>query len=149
MATPLIDSISDRMTTWIGSTSSLIIHSLFFLLSFLSHWFFGLDFDSILLVLTTVVSLEAIYLAIFIQRSVNQQGERLEDVEESIDEVEQALDDVEESLDEVEESLKETEDDIDDIAADTAKQLGVPLDKLTVQMQAILDELNELKNKNK
>ncbi len=131
--TRFIDSFSDRMTQWIGSTSSLILHTLFFALTLTSHWFFGWSFDLVLLILTTVVSLEAIYLAIFIQRAVNQQGIRLDEVEDSIDEVEEALDDVEESL-------IETEDDIADIARDTAKHLEEPLDELMAEMRRLLDE---------
>lgn len=101
----LLKDIPDIMVKWVGTTNSLIVHSVFFLLAFLSHWIFPISFDSVLLILTTVVSLEAIYLAIFIQRSVNQQATRLDDVEDALDDVEESLDDVEESIDDVEESL--------------------------------------------
>ena len=112
--TNFINKISDSLTRWVGSTASLLIHTLFFLGAFLSHWIIGWTFDFILLVLTTVVSLEAIYLAIFIQRSVNQQAVRLNDVEEAVDDVEEALDDVEEALDDVEEGLEDVEKSIND-----------------------------------
>ena len=101
----LLKDIPDILVKWVGTTESLLVHSAVFLLSFLSHWIFHLSLDLVLLVLTTVVSLEAIYLAIFIQRSVNQQSTRLEDVEDALDDVEESLDDVEESIDDVEESL--------------------------------------------
>ena len=107
--TQWIDIASDKVSRWIGSTASLITHTIFFLIAFVSHWLFGWAFGFILLVLTTAVSLEAIYISIFIQRSVNQQGVRLEEVEESLDDVEEALDDVEEGLDEVEEGLDDVE----------------------------------------
>lgn len=88
----LLNIIPDFLITWIGSTSSMILHTTLFALFFLSHWLFGWSLDSILLVLTTIVSLEAIYLAIFIQRAVNQQAVRLEDVEETLDDVEESID---------------------------------------------------------
>jgi low affinity Fe/Cu permease len=121
MLTKLVNTLSDHLTRWIGSTTSLIVHTFLFILAFASHWLFGWPFDFILLILTTAVSLEAIYLAIFIQRSVNQQAERLEDVEESLDDVEKAVDDVEEALDDVEEALDDVEEGLDDVEKNTAK----------------------------
>jgi len=105
-----LDRISDLIIEWIGSTSSIIIHSVIFFITLISHWIFHFNFDNVLLVLTTVVSLEAIYLSIFIQRSVNQHSTRLEEVEESLDGVEESLDDVEQSIDDVEESLDDVEE---------------------------------------
>lgn len=140
-STSFIDVVSDRITSWVGSTSSLVVHTLLFIASFASHWVLGVSFDTVLLVLTTVVSLEAIYISIFIQRAVNQQGERLEDVEESIDDVEEALDDVEEALDEVEESLNDAEEDIADIPTDTLKQLQQPMEEMARRMEELLKEL--------
>ncbi len=131
-----VDKLTDKITTWVGSTSSIVLHTLIFLLAFASHWLFGWGFDFILLVLTTVVSLEAIYLAIFIQRAVNQQAVRLHDVEESLDEVEQ-------NLDEVEEALDDAEEDIADIASDTVKQMEKPLDEVVAEIKQLLDDLKK------
>ena len=47
-------------------------------------WVVGVGFDEILLILTTAVSLEAIYLSIFIQRSTNRQAVRIEAAVEEI-----------------------------------------------------------------
>ncbi len=146
----LVDKFSDRITHWVGSTTSLVLHTLFFGLAFAAHWLFAWPFDLILLVLTTIVSLEAIYLALFIQRSVNQQAlrlhyveENLDDIEESIDEVERNLDEVEEAIDDVEESLTETEGDIADIPTDTVKKLEQPLDEVVDEIKQLLDELKK------
>ena len=116
-----LDKISDNATNWIGSTASIIVHTLFFVGIFVLY-FFKVNFDIILLVLTTLVSLEAIYLSIFIQRSVNQQTETLEDVEES-------LEDVEESIEE-----GDKEDEVFD-------------SKIEKQLQAILEEIKIHQNK--
>ncbi len=115
MASTTIDLIADKVTTWIGSTASLVVHTILFAFTFSSHWLFGWEYSFILLVLTTVVSLEAIYISIFIQRAVNQQAIRLTDVEQTLDEVEESIDEVEESLDGVEETLDDVEEALDDV----------------------------------
>ena len=135
-----VDTITDKVTAWVGSTSSIVIHTFIFVAAFLSHWIFNWDFPSILLIVTTIVSLEAIYISIFIQRSVNLQAIRLIDVEESIDDVEEALDDVEEALDDVEESLSDKEDEADEISAETLRQLERPMEELAGQMRELLKE---------
>ncbi|MFA6963526.1 MAG: hypothetical protein WC227_02310 [Patescibacteria group bacterium] len=132
-----LTDIPDIMVKWVGSTNSLIVHTLIFLFSFLSHWIFGISLDFVLLVLTTVVSLEAIYLAIFIQRSVNQQATRLEDVEEALDDVEESLDDVEESIDDVEESLSSK----DGAPHKNSKEIHRSLEELISEIKALSKEI--------
>jgi ABC-type multidrug transport system fused ATPase/permease subunit len=122
------DKISDKATTWIGSTGSIIVHTIFFALIFVLY-LFGISLDVILLLLTTIVSLEAIYLAIFIQRAVNKQSETLEDVEESVEDIEESLEDVEESIE---------EDDKEDEKMDM---------HIHQQLEEILAELKKRKNK--
>ncbi len=72
-----LDKTADRITLALGSTESLVVHTFVFIVS-LAFVYLGYALDSILLVVTTVVSLEAIYLAIFIQRTANKQSERME-----------------------------------------------------------------------
>ena len=91
-------TFTDRITTWVGSTTSIVLHTFFFLFSFLVHWLFQVDMSFILLILTTAVSLEAIYLALFIQRSVNNQLVRINEVNESLDDVEEDLEESEERI---------------------------------------------------
>ena len=71
-----LEKLALNATSWIGSIESLILHTIVFIISF-SLVLFGIPFDRVLLVLTTILSLEAIYLAIFIQMSVNQSAIRL------------------------------------------------------------------------
>lgn len=77
------DRVSDRITRVMGSTSSILLHTTLFCAIF-TPVLFGWGLDKILLVLTTAVSLEAIYMSIFIQRSVNKQSARLDEVVEEI-----------------------------------------------------------------
>jgi low affinity Fe/Cu permease len=101
----MFDKISDETTTWIGSTASLIFHTFFFGGMIALRWF-GVRVDEILLILTTIVSLEAIYISIFIQRSVNKQSARLDmAIKEIIHNVSENL---EEPLDEVVGEIRKT-----------------------------------------
>lgn len=72
-----LQDISPAFIEWIGSTSSVIVHTVLFTLNF-ALYFVGVSFDTILLILTTVVSIEAIYLAIFMQMSICNQGKKLD-----------------------------------------------------------------------
>jgi len=73
--------------------------------------FFGIDFDTILLILTTAVSLEAIYLAIFIQMTVNQNTRSLQAVEQDIDEIQEDVDEFQTDVDEIQVDVDEIEKD--------------------------------------
>ncbi|TSC68269.1 MAG: hypothetical protein G01um101456_710, partial [Parcubacteria group bacterium Gr01-1014_56] len=86
---------------------SLVVHSIIFLLSFLAVTFGLFSFDRMLLVLTTVVSLEAIYLAILIQMSLNQARASLAEVEHDIDEIQHDVDEIQEDVDEIQEDIEE------------------------------------------
>lgn len=109
-----VEKIAMRFTTWLGSVQSVIVHTILFLASF-SLWFFGVKFDSILLILTTLVSLEAIYLALFIQMTVNRNTQSLEEVEEDIDEIQKDIDEVQENVVEIAEDVEGIEENIDKI----------------------------------
>ena len=82
------------------------MHSILFVGIF-SLQLLGFHFDTILLILTTAVSLEAIYLAIFIQMTVNRNTQSLEGVEDDIEEIQ--------------EDFKDLEDDVEDISEDIDK----------------------------
>ena len=97
------------VTRWIGSVESIAVHTILFVVSFGAVWTGVLNFDRMLLILTTVVSLEAIYLAIFIQLTVNQTTESLEEVEQDIDEIQEDIDELQEDVEEMTEEEKEDE----------------------------------------
>ncbi|HBY74527.1 TPA: hypothetical protein DEG21_01265 [Patescibacteria group bacterium] len=105
-----------------------------------------------LLILTTVVSLEAIYLAIFIQMTVNRNTLSLKAVEEDIDEIQEDIDEIQEDIDEIQEDVDEIQEDVDEITEDneeeeleTDKAIKY-IEKIEIQMQNIVKELEELKN---
>ena len=63
--------------------------------------FFNVSASDILLILTTIVSLEAIYLSIFIQITVNRQSAELEEVSEDIEEIQEDVEEIQEDVEEI------------------------------------------------
>lgn len=104
-----LEKISEKLTGWIGTPLSIFIHTIFFIGIFMLK-IFGCEIDQILLILTTAVSLEAIYLSIFIQMSVNKTGRSLASVEKDIDEIQEDVEDLGEGEeDEVIKTIKDIE----------------------------------------
>jgi uncharacterized membrane protein len=119
-----LEKTADKATQMIGSTRSLLVHTLVFVAAF-SLPFFGIAFDRVLLVLTTILSLEAIYLAIFIQMSVNKNTkdieiiqEDVEEIQEDVEGIEKDVDEIQEDIDEIQEGVEEIEKDVDEIQKD-------------------------------
>lgn len=96
----------DHLIQWVGSFSSLVIHTIIFIACLIAGLLFD-HWDIILLTLTTVVSLEAIYLAIFIQMSINRNTESLEEVEKDIDEIQGDIDEIQEDVEDIAEDVEE------------------------------------------
>ncbi|KND50853.1 MAG: hypothetical protein AB202_00405 [Parcubacteria bacterium C7867-007] len=115
-ATP--PSYTDRFTSWIGSRASLVAHTIFFAGCFSTALFGLVTLETMLLVLTTAVSLEAIYLAIFIQMTVNANTASLREVEEDIDEIQEDVEELGEDLDEIQEDIGEIQEDVEEISED-------------------------------
>ena len=114
----MLDKMADSVISWIGSTSSLVFHTLLFITSFLLPLFKVVKFEEMLLVLTTIVSLEAIYLSIFIQMSVNKSNKHIEVIKEDVNEIQEDIDEIQEDIDEIQEDIDEIQEDIDEIADD-------------------------------
>lgn len=100
--------------------------------------FFGVGLDIVLLVLTTVVSLEAIYLAIFIQMTVNRNTESLEAVEEGIEDIQEDVQGLEGEVEEITEEMGE--DEKEEVRAQKA------LGNIEAQLQKMQQDLEVLKN---
>ena len=108
-----LEKIADKATKWIGSISSLVLHSIFFIIAFALPAAGVISFEKMLLVLTTVVSLEAIYLAIFIQMSVNKNSQDIEIIQEDVGEIQEDIEDIEEDIDEIQKDVDEIQEDIE------------------------------------
>lgn len=80
------EKLSKKAILWIGSPMSIVIHTIFFT-ALLSLAFASTDFIKIMLIFNTIVSLEAIYLSIFIQIAVNAQSKDIEEIQEDIEDI--------------------------------------------------------------
>ena len=92
-----LEKTSTAFTRRVGCSSSLVFYVLFFIISF-SIIFAGISIDNVLLILTTVVSLEAIYLAIFIQMTINRNTAQLHEVGRDIEEMTEDIEDIQEDV---------------------------------------------------
>lgn len=128
-----LEDISIRATQWVGTPTSILIHTVLFIGIF-GLRIFGIATSDILLILTTAVSLEAIYLAIFIQMTVNKNTQSLEEVEEDIDEMQEDIEDLEEEAEEDDQNDSKTK---------------VSLGKIENGLQKLLNEIDDLKRRNK
>lgn len=142
-----LESLAEQFTNWLGSTTSLVVHSIAFVISFMLI-FLGVSVDKVLLVLTTAVSLEAIYLAIFIQMTVNRNTQSLEEVEEDIDEIQEDVEGIEKDIDEIQEDVdKLEEDEVEDDLHDAATIKT--LDTIQNDLQKLMQDIQTLKEQKK
>ena len=100
-----VDKFAVKLTEWVGTPQSIGIHTVLFIMAFV-FYFGGVPFETVLLVLTTIVSLEAIYLSLFIQLSVNRTTESLEEVEEDLGEIQQDVEGLEGGFGEIQEDFE-------------------------------------------
>ena len=103
--TSQLDLASQKLTHWIGTTQSIMVHTTFFVGIFVLI-IFGVAMDKVLLILTTAVSLEAIYLSIFIQMTVNRTTKSLAGVEKDIDDIQEDVEDLGEDVEDIQEDVK-------------------------------------------
>ncbi len=161
-----IETASTRATRWIGSPWSVILHTIFFAIMLaLPLW--GVGIDKVLLVLTTIVSLEAIYLSIFIQMTVNRHTEELEEVSEDIEDIQENVEDIAEDIEEIEKDVDEIQKDVDEIQEDVdeiqedveeIEEEKIPhhkephpeiLEKIQHVLESLAKDVEALKNKEK
>lgn len=104
-----LENIALSVTRGVGSVWSVIIHTVLFIGAFVLV-LLGEQLEIVLLVLTTIVSLEAIYLSIFIQMSVNHQSRAIASVEKDIDEIQEDVEDIQEDIDEIQEDVEDIQE---------------------------------------
>lgn len=142
--TPL-EELTLKFTTWVGTPTSIVVHTFFFVGIFTLS-FFGYTLDNILLILTTLVSLEAIYLAIFIQMSINRNTESLQAVEEDVEEIAKDVDEIQEDVDEIQEDVEDVSKDIDELQEDV-EEIAKDVDEIQEDVDEIQEDDDEEKTK--
>lgn len=137
-----IRKASDKLVKWIGSPNSLFLHTVFFAVM-VGLALTDADFDKIMLILTTIVSLEAIYLSIFIQMTVNRHAEELEEVSEDIEEIQEDVEEIQKDVDEIQEDVDEIQEDVEEIQEEDEIE-EIEQKKDDELMQKIEDSLGKL-----
>jgi peptidoglycan hydrolase CwlO-like protein len=153
----------EKLIVWVGSPASLVIHTIVFAVFFAASLLRLVPWELMLLVLTTAVSLEAIYLAIFIQMSVNRQGASLREVEEDVESIQENVEELGENVEELGENVEELGENVEDLKEDVEdiqedigeddedvsreRKQAAMLDTLTNDVKAILATLESLKTK--
>ncbi len=142
-----------KFTQMMGSKKSIFIHTIFFL-AMLSMPLFGTDLDTVLLVLTTLVSLEAIYLSLFIQMTVNENTaslheveEDLEGIQEDVDEISTDIDEIQQDVDEIQADVDEIQEDVDEITTEVNQEESEgDLENIRKMLTKLLEEVDRIKN---
>lgn len=96
----VIDKFSFIMTRWMGTSISLVVHTVIFLIAF-GLIFLGVNADRVMLTLTTAVSLEAIYLALFIQMTVNRQEKKIRKVHDHVEDIAEDMEELAEGIEDL------------------------------------------------
>lgn len=143
-----VEVLALSITRAVGSPTSIVIHTLVFAGSFLAVMFDVIDFDRMLLILTTIVSLEAIYLAIFIQMTINYQAQDIAEVQEDIEEISEDIDELQEDVDEISEDVEEmAEEESEEIAEEKRKEeQRETLEDIQNNLRQLLEDVERLKS---
>lgn len=136
-----LEAFAMRATRHIGSTMSLVLHSAFFVGIFSLRWF-GFSIENIMLILTTVVSLEAIYLSIFIQLTINKQSRQIEEVSEDVEEIQEDVEEISKDLDEIQEDVGEIQEEAKEISADVEGIQG-HIESIEENVEELSEELEK------
>lgn len=132
----IMEKGASNVTKWVGSTSSVLLHTILFVVSFLLPVLGIVSFERMLLVLTTMVSLEAIYLSIFIQISLNLNNQNIEIIQGDIEELGDDIEELGEDIEELGEDIEELGEDLE--------ELGEDLDEIQKDVDDIQEEVDEI-----
>ncbi|MFA6278940.1 MAG: hypothetical protein WCS97_01775 [Candidatus Paceibacterota bacterium] len=134
----------ERIIAGVGSVPSLVLHTLIFMFFFLSAFTGTISWGTMLLVLTTIVSLEAIYLAIFIQMTVNRQAHELAEVSEDVEDIQEDIEEISQDVDEIQKDVEEINEE-DEAEEQEDDQQAAAIKQLTQDVQRVLADLEHLK----
>jgi uncharacterized membrane protein len=126
----------ERAIVWIGSPTSLVIHTIIFISFFTVSFLKWVSWDLMFAVLTNVVSLEAIYLAIFIQMSVNRQAASLKEVEEDVGDIQESVEELGENVEELGENVEEL--------GENVEELGENVEDLKEDVEDIQEDIGDI-----
>ena len=136
------------MTRWIGSPASIIVHTILFIACFVAVAIGLIEWNEMLLFVTTIVSLEAIYLSIFIQLTINYTTEAVEDISEDVEEIQEDIGEIQEDVDELQEDVEEITEDEEQDEADEAAQKKT-LSDIQTDLRKLMADIEKLQHQPK
>lgn len=140
-----LEYMSFRAIRWVGSTQSLIFHTTLFVVAFLLY-FLGGDFQTIMLVVTTVVSLEAVYLSIFAQMTLNRHSKDLEEIQEDVGDIQEDVEDIQKDVDEIQEDVEDIQEEDDEQEKHPAIDPAM-LERIEHSLRELGKEIAEIKRR--
>ena len=143
-----LERIASKATRWIGSIESLIAHTILFAGAFM-FILFGVPFATVLLFLTTIVSLEAIYLSIFIQMSVNKATKDIEYIQEDVEDIQEDVDEIQEDVAEIEKDVDEIQEDVEEDEKEELARDKALMDKIELTLESLMSEIKHIKDRQK
>lgn len=141
---PKIRDAALAVTRWVGSPLSLALHTVFFAGIFILGFSGVLDPAFVFAITTNILSIEAIYLAIFIQMTINYQAEALEEVQEDVEEIQEDVGEIQEDVEEMQEDVGEIQTDIDEVQKDV-DELQEDVEEMSEEEKA--EEVSEERRK--
>jgi len=132
-------------TRWIGSPTSVIVHTLIFVGFFVAAGENWIAFEDMFRVLTIVVSLEAIYLAIFIQMTINYTTQELAEVSEDIEEIQVDIGEIQEDVGELQENVEEISEDVEEITEEEKSEEAAEEQRKVEQRKTLADIQTDLR----
>ena len=148
--TPL-ERFAVSVTRWIGSVPSILIHTILFISAFVAVLVGFIGFEEMMLVLTTIVSLEAIYLSLFIQMSVNLSNRTISEVSADVDDIQKDIDEIQEDVEEISEDVDEIQEDVEEITEEDPeeevreKEHEKTLTDIQADLRKLLSDIEKLK----
>lgn len=138
-----LERIAIGSTRYIGSPTSLVVHTVFFI-SVFGLQRFGFTFEQTMLILTTAVSLEAIYLSLFIQMTVNRQARQIEEVSDDVDDIQEDVEEISKDVDGIQEDVEEISKDIDEMLEDV-DSIQENTEEINADMEGIHEHIEHIK----
>ncbi len=139
----IMEKGAENITKWVGSAASVTAHTIMFIVAFALPLLEIVSFERMLLVLTTIVSLEAIYLSIFIQMSINMNNQNIEIIQEDIEELGTDIEELGTDIEELGEDIEEIQKDVDELGTDI-EELGEDLEEISGDIEEIQKDVDEL-----
>jgi peptidoglycan hydrolase CwlO-like protein len=146
------DGFADKIIAWVGTPQSIMLHTIWFIGMFMLP-FFGFDRDRTLSLFTNILSLEAIYLSLFIQLTVNRANKQLTEVKEDVadvqadvEEVSKDVDEISEDVSQIQEDVAEVQEDMEEVTKDVA-EIQEDVEEVQEDVEELSDDdISEYKN---